>query len=77
MAEKQTPTTGVHIDFATAKPLFAKHLLKDITALEDVCSGFNNRSFFVTCSDGSEFVLRLGGRHWRKFKTVRCLRFNN
>ncbi|KAF9918718.1 hypothetical protein BX616_006424 [Lobosporangium transversale] len=35
-----------------------------LTALSYVKRGYNNRVYFAECADGSEYVIRIGGRFW-------------
>ncbi|KAG0257320.1 hypothetical protein DFQ27_005189 [Actinomortierella ambigua] len=78
--ETQGPRKGIYLTFSQAQGLLRHHNLLPpptlsssssstenivhFTRLLYVPRGYNNRVYLATCSDGSEYVIRLGGRFW-------------
>ncbi|KAF9160494.1 hypothetical protein DFQ26_005453 [Actinomortierella ambigua] len=78
--ETQGPRKGIYLTFSQAQGLLRHHNLLPpptasssssstenivhLTRLLYVPRGYNNRVYLATCSDGSEYVIRLGGRFW-------------
>jgi len=58
------------VSLENANLLFSKYLNKNCTSISVVDFGYNNRSYIVLCDDGEEYVLRLCGKHWERYKTV-------
>ncbi|KAG0299088.1 hypothetical protein BGZ98_010344 [Dissophora globulifera] len=63
--EGQGPRMGIYLTFAKAQDLIRFHLPgKQLAELSYFRRGYNNRVYLARCSDGSEYVIRLGGRFW-------------
>lgn len=61
----------LHLTFEQANLICKSHLGLECAKMVEVEDfGFNNRVYFITSSDGNQFVLRLSGKAWKKFKTV-------
>ncbi|GJJ68244.1 hypothetical protein EMPS_00590 [Entomortierella parvispora] len=66
--ETQGPRKGIFLTFAKAQRLIDFHLQKQLGDLFYFKRGFNNRVYLARCTDGSEYVIRLGGRFWNHTK---------
>ncbi|KAI1321339.1 hypothetical protein EDD11_006676 [Mortierella claussenii] len=63
--ETQGPRRGIFLTFAKAAQLIEFHLpQKTLAELSYFTRGFNNRVYLARCTDGCEYVIRLGGRFW-------------
>ncbi|KAG0232840.1 hypothetical protein BGW42_007849 [Actinomortierella wolfii] len=72
--ETSGPRKGIFLTFLQAKDLLTHHRLLPsgarLVRLVYVKRGFNNRVYLATCTDGAEFVIRLGGRYWDRRKII-------
>ncbi|KAF9128127.1 hypothetical protein BG015_004395 [Linnemannia schmuckeri] len=69
--EDQGPRKGIFLTFQQASKLITFHLLnKQLDQLFYFKRGYNNRVYLAHCSDGSEYVIRLGGRFWDYTKII-------
>ncbi|OAQ28413.1 hypothetical protein K457DRAFT_896086 [Linnemannia elongata AG-77] len=69
--EDQGPRKGIFLTFQQASKLIAFHLpTKQLDQLFYFKRGFNNRVYLALCNDGSEYVIRLGGRFWDHTKII-------
>ncbi|KAG0303812.1 hypothetical protein BGZ97_001739 [Linnemannia gamsii] len=69
--EAHGPRKGIYLTFQQATRLIAFHLPnKQLDQLFYFKRGFNNRVYLAHCSDGSEYVIRLGGRFWDHTKII-------
>jgi len=62
--EDQGPRKGIFLTFTKAQRLIDFHLQKQLSELFYFKRGYNNRVYLARCADGSEYVIRLGGRFW-------------
>ncbi|KAF9971925.1 hypothetical protein BGZ73_005035 [Actinomortierella ambigua] len=80
-SETQGPRKGISLTFAQAQDLLRHHNLLPTPAsshenmsrlakLLYVRRGYNNRVYLATCTDGSSYVIRLGGRFWDYRKII-------
>ncbi|KAG0242945.1 hypothetical protein BGW41_003110 [Actinomortierella wolfii] len=72
--ETSGPRKGVFLTFSQAEDLLTHHRLLPsgarLVRLVYVKRGFNNRVYLATCTNGAEFVIRLGGRFWDRRKII-------
>ncbi|KAG0054481.1 hypothetical protein BGZ83_011168 [Gryganskiella cystojenkinii] len=62
--ETSGPRKGIYLTFVKAERLITFHLQKQLNELFYFKRGYNNRVYLAKCTDGSEYVIRLGGRFW-------------
>lgn len=62
--ETSGPRKDIYIGHDQASQLLAFHLHKQLDQLFYFKRGYNNRVYLARCTDGSEYVIRLGGRFW-------------
>ncbi|KAF9106422.1 hypothetical protein BGX29_009578 [Mortierella sp. GBA35] len=68
--EDQGPRKGIFLTFQQAHRLIKFHLTKQLDQLFYFKRGYNNRVYLAHCSDGSEYIIRLGGRFWDHTKII-------
>jgi hypothetical protein len=68
---EDTPTTGIFVTLEQVQAVFAPILTSTVTHLEEQGISYNNKVYFIKCENNSELVLRVGGKHWKYYKTVR------
>ncbi|KAG0026924.1 hypothetical protein BGZ81_006004 [Podila clonocystis] len=62
--ETSGPRKDIYIGHYQATQLLAFHLHKQLDQLFYFKRGYNNRVYLARCTDGSEYIIRLGGRFW-------------
>ncbi|KAG0025447.1 hypothetical protein BGZ82_010002 [Podila clonocystis] len=62
--ETSGPRKDIYIGHDQATQLLAFHLHQQLDQLFYFKRGYNNRVYLARCTDGSEYVIRLGGRFW-------------
>ncbi|KAF9315915.1 hypothetical protein BG003_002557 [Podila horticola] len=62
--ETSGPRKDIYIGHDQAAQMLAFHLHKQLDQLFYFKRGYNNRVYLARCTDGSEYVIRLGGRFW-------------
>ncbi|KAK3847016.1 MAG: kinase-like domain-containing protein [Linnemannia gamsii] len=69
--ENQGPRKGISLTFHQAHRLIEFHLpKKQLDQLFYLKRGYNNRVYLAHCADGSEYIIRLGGRFWDHTKII-------
>ncbi|KAG0273535.1 hypothetical protein BGZ95_010666 [Linnemannia exigua] len=69
--ENQGPRKGIFLTFHQAHRLIEFHLPnKQLDQLFYFKRGYNNRVYLAHCADGSEFIIRIGGRFWDHTKII-------
>ncbi|OZJ04922.1 hypothetical protein BZG36_02659 [Bifiguratus adelaidae] len=66
--DRQGPKHGIHISEKEAQRIFTRHLNTAVLEYKVSPKGYNNRLYSVT-TDKSKFVLKAGGRYWKRAKT--------
>jgi hypothetical protein len=67
---EDTPTTGVFVTLEQVRRVLDPILKTSVTDLLEQGISYNNKVYFIKCDNGNEFVLRIGGKHWKYYKTV-------
>ncbi|KAK9481755.1 kinase-like domain-containing protein [Lipomyces starkeyi] len=65
---RQGPKHGIHISKEEAQRIFTRHLNATVLEYKVSPKGYNNRLYWVT-TDKGKFVLKAGGRYWKRAKT--------
>lgn len=68
--ETYGPKVGVKLSLDQANLIIKRHFPHLMaTNISHINRGYNNRVYIVTTSGGEEYILRLSGRFWTRFKT--------
>lgn len=69
--ETKGPRVGVKLTISQAELILQRHLNISCIKLEYIDRGYNNRTYIASSSNGQDYIIRLGGRFWNRWKTER------
>lgn len=64
------PKVGIKVSKSQAELIIKRHFPHlSLTNISHINRGYNNRVYNLSASDGREYILRLSGRFWTRYKT--------